>query len=167
MRYRSEADFTYGLRLGVKKGTDISNYPFLHAGCNVFVLWESCWLVVGCVLCISSRIIWMTYMCPWCGLYCIHTGILLCLIVGSLWCAGLTAEVMRAVYDSECAFVQSVFYMRCGIGSWLLHCGNYCTAGTFWGIDGMRNLVSCLEVWHVSIDTEGPAFWIWYGTRVF
>jgi len=42
MRYRSEADFTYGLRLGVKKGTDISNYPFLHAGCNVFVLWESC-----------------------------------------------------------------------------------------------------------------------------
>lgn len=30
-----------------------------------------------------------------------------------------------------------------------------------------EKLVSCFEVWHFNVNTEGPAFWIWDGTRVF
>lgn len=46
---------------------------------------------------------------PVSNLCCIHTGILLCMIVGNLWYASLAAEVMHAVLDSERAFVQNVF----------------------------------------------------------
>lgn len=29
-----------------------------------------------------------------------------------------------------------------------------------------RKLVSCLEVWRFSVNTKGPAFWIWDGACV-
>lgn len=103
---------------GVRVGSKVVASPTTHFSLlNVTILSfrrdNYCVMCLQPGSCISRRIIWMAYACPLWNLCCIHTGTMLCLIAGSLWCMGLAAEVMRGIQDSECAFVYSMFCMLC------------------------------------------------------